>query len=183
MAKDFFSSEVCELLARELVTEQAELLKHEVLVKEIKAKLIEGKKQLIKKLIVGETFLIDGKKRTALDVAFEDNNEGIWVSFIFGLYPSEIIKPQDLTEKEKELLKEYCDYLLDFKDVLADWAGRDAIDCARKLWIHEHEMYLTTVEDFDIDLSNATTPGFFEQTGLMVYERDKCCMLEDLMVC
>ena len=42
MAKDFFSSEVCELLARELVTEQAELLKHEVLVKEIKAKLIEG---------------------------------------------------------------------------------------------------------------------------------------------
>ena len=86
-------------------------------------------------------------------------------------------------EKEKELLKEYCDYLLDFKDVLADWAGRDTIDCARKLWIHEHEMYLTTVEDFDIDLSNATTPGFFEQTGLMVYERDKCCMLEDLMVC
>ena len=44
MAKDFFSSEVCELLARELVTEQAELLKHEVLVKEIKAKLIEGRR-------------------------------------------------------------------------------------------------------------------------------------------
>ena len=88
-----------------------------------------------------------------------------------------------MTEKERKLLEEYCDYLLDFKDVLADWAGREAIDCARELWIHEHEMYLTTVEDFDIDFSNATTPGFFEQTGLMVYERDKCCMLEDLMVC
>lgn len=182
MAKDFFTSEVCERLARELVTEQAELLKHEVLVKEIQAKLIEGKKQLVKKLILGKTFLIDGKKKTALDVSIEDNKEGIWVYLTFGLYPSEIIYPQDMTEEERALLDEYCVYLFDFKDVLADYAGQDALNCARELYNHEHEIYLTNVEIYDINLCDATTPGFFEQSGLMVYERDRCSMLEDLMV-
>ena len=182
MAKEFFTSEVCERLARELVTEQAELIKHGALVREIKAKLIEGKELLIKKLIAGKTFLIDGKKRTALDVSFEDYDERLYVYLTFGLYPSEIDWPQDLTEDERELLDDYCDYLFDFKDVLADWAGQDALNCARELRCHRNQMYLTRVEDYEIDLSKANTPGFFEESGIVVYEGDRSYLLEKLMV-
>ena len=70
MAKDFFSKEVCEQLAHELVTEQAELLKHEALVKTMKEKLVEGKKQLIWSLIGRKTFLFEGKRMTALAIDF-----------------------------------------------------------------------------------------------------------------
>lgn len=107
MRKDYFSSQVCEQLATDLVQEQVELMKHEVLVKEIKAKLIEGKQQLIKKLIFGKTFRLEGKKMTALEIHFNEKDGKLQVHLEMGLAPASEVTPCLLTRNEKQLLKEY----------------------------------------------------------------------------
>jgi hypothetical protein len=102
MKKDFFNCELCEQLARELVTEQAELLKHEVLVKEIKAKLVEGKQQLIRKLISCREFFLDGKNQLALYVSFDERWDDLRVSVTLGLDPDDPAVTAPLTKKEHE---------------------------------------------------------------------------------
>ena len=61
MKCDYFNSEICKQLACDLVTEQAQLMKHEALANEIKAKIVEGKQKLIKKLILGKEIILDEK--------------------------------------------------------------------------------------------------------------------------
>ena len=43
-------------------------------------------------------------------------------------------------------------------------------------------IHLTNESIWEIDFGNATTPGFFEQTGLEVYGADGHYMLEDLIL-
>ena len=182
MTNIFYSSQVCEQLARELVTEQAELLKHETLVKEIKAKLVEGKKQLIRKLIDGKTFLINGKKRTVLLVEFDEYQDNMRVELTMGLDPDEIDLPSSMTRKEKEFLMDYKDYLLIIHEDQSEWACIDALEIANELKSLKHGIYLSYGTVWEIDFSNATTPGFFEQSGLEVRDEGGCYMLEDLNI-
>lgn len=182
MTKDYFSSEVCEQLARELVTEQAELLRHNVLVNEIKEKLYEGKKQLIRKLIQGKPFLINGKKRTALSVGFAELQDLLRVRVTFGEDPNDVKLPPKMTRREKDLFWEYTDYMLFFKDELDDWAGKEALVRSGALSMLKNHICVTFPEFWVIDFSNATTPGFFGQSGLEIHTKDGCYMLEDMVV-
>jgi hypothetical protein len=166
MAKElFFSSQVCEQLARELVTEQAEMLKHEALVKEIKAKLIEGKQQLIRKLILGKTFRLEGKKMTALEILFDEKDGKLQVHIEFGLDPESEVTPCLLTKNEKQLLKEYrncleaCCYGLEYM-------SNDTLEIARRLGCLKNSIILTRCYCWEIDINNTTTPGFFSKSGL-----------------
>ena len=184
MAKEiYFSSQVCEQLARELVTEQAEMLKHEALVKEIKAKLVEGKQQLIRKLIERKTFLLNGKKRTVLLVEFDEYQDNMRIEMTMGLDPKEIDLPTSMTRKEKELLRDYKDCLLFCYEDQSEWACIDALEIANELKSLKNGIYLSYVTIGEIDFSNATTPGFFEQSGLEVRDEGGYYMLEDLECC
>ena len=180
MNKVFFSSQVCGRLACELVTKQAELLKHETLVKEIKAKLVEGKKQLIKKLIERKTFLLNGKKRTVLLVEFDEYQDNMRVELTMGLDPDEIDLPTNMTRKEKELLMDYKDYLLVIHEDQSEWACIDALEIANELKSLKNGIYLSYVTIGEIDFSKATTSGFFEQSGIEIRNEGGCYMLEDL---
>ena len=180
MKKDFFNCELCEQLARELVTEQAELLKHEVLVKEIKAKLVEGKQQLIRKLISCREFFLDGKNQLALYVSFDERWDDLRVSVTLGLDPDAPTLTAPLTKKERELFQEYRNMYLYCKESHDDSAGYYAIELAKDLEKLKSGIKLTYVTCWDIDFGKATTPGFFEQSGLVVHRKTGYYMLEDL---
>jgi hypothetical protein len=182
MAKEFhFSQEVCEQLAQELVTEQAELIKHQVLVKAIKEKLWEVKKQLIEKLIKGKTFMLDGKQKTALIVEFGEYEGNLRVEVTIGMNTDDIDLPRSMTKKEKILVSDYQECLnLCGENYQYDF-GRDAARDAQELKSLKNKIYLTYVCVWDVDFSNATTPFFFEESGMEVLLNGETVMLEDLI--
>lgn len=182
MNKNFFNNQVCEQLARELVTEQAELLKHETLVKEIKAKLVEGKRQLIKKLIEGKDIYLDGRKRTALLVSFEVEEDRMMVVVTMGLEADHFTVPRNLTKREKELVQDYKFFLDSCKGEFYEDDGVEAIEVADKLAELRNQIRLTYCTAWEIDFCNATTPDFFENSGLEVHRENGDYLLEDLII-
>lgn len=182
MAKDtYFSSQVCEQLARELVHEQAELLKHETLIRAIKAKIVEGKKQLIESVILGRTFKIDGKKTTVIRVDYDEFPNALRVIITLGLRPEDVRIPYSLTKKEKELINDYED-LLQFCKEDRDYTPHEAADVALELKTLKNGICLTYIDTCLIDMSNATTHGFFEESGFEVLDDGVMSMLEDLEI-
>lgn len=182
MAKDYFSSEVCEQLACDLVTEQAEFLKHQSNVKGIKERLVEGKSQLIRKLILGKSFMISGKKRTVLNLEFEETDGILKVWATICLDPEEINLPAKITRREKKLFWFYKDYLQFCYDDLDGQAGQEVLSLADELHALKNHIHLKYTTEWLIDFSNATTPGFFGQSGLEIHTKDGYSMLEDLIV-
>ena len=90
-----------------MVTEQAELLKHESLVEQIKTKLVEGKQQLIEHLILGKELYYKGKKRTALHVNFYLEGDKMEVVVTMGIAPDGLVPRNRLTKKERMLVDVY----------------------------------------------------------------------------
>lgn len=182
MAMDlFFERQVCEQLARELVTEQAELLKHEALVKTMKAKIIEGKEQLINSLIGGKTLQTRGKKETVLEINFYEETDCLLVVVTFGVNPNDVIKGKSLTRREKALLDDY-DYLRRCCAFgFSDGDGIDAVRIARKLEALKNHIYLVYRSTWKIDLENPGNSDFFKKSGLKVGKDGIGMMLEDLI--
>ena len=183
MAKDlFYSSQVCKELACDLVTEQAELLKHESLVEQIKTKLVEGKQQLIEHLILGKELYYKGKKRTALHVNFYLEGDKMEVVVTMGIAPDGLVPRNRLTKKERMLVDDYKDLLYCCKNRSYENCFRDTLKVADELRSLKNGICLTNEPCWVIDFGNATTPGFFEQTRLEVYGADGHYMLEDLIL-
>ena len=166
MAKEnVISSQVCEQLAQQLVTEQVEMLKHEALIKEIKARLAEGKQQVIRKLILGRTFRLEGKKMTALKLLFDEKDGKLQVHVEMGLDPKSEVTSCLLTRKEEQLLREYRNSLAAYHYGL-DIMVKNTLETARRLSCLKNCIILTRCYCWRIDLDNATTPGFFSESGL-----------------
>lgn len=182
MAKDlFFSRDVCEQLARELVTEQAELLKHEALVKTMKAKIIEGKEQLINSLIGGKTFKARGGKRTALEITYYEEPDALMVVVTFGRNPEDVVKGVRLTRREKALIEDYDWLRSGCANGFSDGDGIDAISTAEKLQTLKNHIYLVYPCVWKIDLRNPVSSDFFKKSGLDFEKDGKGLMLEDLV--
>lgn len=180
MAKDYFSREVCEQLAHELVTEQAELLKHEALVKAMKKQIVEGKQQLIRSLIGRKTFLIEGKWMTALAIDFYVEADSMVVYVTFGLDPADVVGDRLLTRKEQRLLKEYnmqrklCREP-DYEDV-----EKEALETAETLAFLKNGINLIRHYTWTVDFSNPSSSNFFTESSLMVLDEYGTILLEDL---
>lgn len=182
MAKDlFFERQVCERLAHELVTEQAELLKHEAIVNTMKAKIVEGKEQLINSLIGGKTFKALRGKRTALEITYYEEPDSLMVVVTFGRDPNDVVKDVRLTRSEKALIEDYDDLRRCCAYGFSDGDGIDAIRIARKLEVLKHHIYLVYPCVWKIDLENPGNSDFFKRSGLDVEMDGKDLMLEDLV--
>ena len=180
MAKDYFSKEVCERLAHELVTEQAELLKHEALVKTMKEKLVEGKKLLIRSLIGRKTFLIEGKWMTALAIDFYVEADSMVVYVTFGLDAADVVGDRLLTRKEERLLKEYnmlrkCCREPGYEDV-----DKDTLEAAETLALLKNGINLLRYYTWTVDFSNPSSKNFFTESSLMVLDEYGTILLEHL---
>ena len=180
MAKDFFSKEVCEKLAQELVTEQAELLKHEALVKTMKEKLVEGKKQLIRSLIVGKTFLFEGKRMTALAIDFYVEADSMVVYVTFGLDAADVVGDRRLTRKEKRLLKEYNMLRKFCREPGYEDVEKETLEAAETLALLKNGINLRRYYGWTVDFSNPSSSNFFTESSMTVLDEYGTILLENL---
>lgn len=180
MKKDFYLTEVCERLAGDLVREQTTLLKHEAIVKEIKAKIVEGKQQLIKQLILGKVFDYKGQKMTALCVDFGELKDNMLVEVTMGMSPDYYIQNFALTKREKLLIDDYRSLCENCRVEEDDYFGKEAIDTAYELMRLKNGVWLVRTYSWEVDFSNVTTSEFFKESGLVVHEEGISYLLEEL---
>jgi hypothetical protein len=180
MKKDFYLTEVCERLAGDLVREQATLLKHEAIVKDIKAKLVEGKQQLIKQLILGKVFDYKDQKMTALCVDFGELKDNMLVEVTMGMSPEYYIQNCALTKREKLLIDDYESLCEHCREEADDYFGNEARETAYELMRLKNGVWLIRTYSWEVDFSNAGSTDFFKESGLVVHEEGISYLLEEM---
>lgn len=162
---EFFSKQVYAQIAQDLVKEQAELLKHQSLVDEYKKILVEGKKQLIRKLIMGKRLYVDGKPVIVLEVKTYEEDNKLGVTVIAGLNPFKESIPCSLTKKENQLLEQYK-ILFRYCNSGDDKMLERAWEVVNQLSCLKNNIDLAMCGYWTIDMNNASQPDFFSKSGL-----------------
>ena len=165
-----YSNSVCELLARQLATEQAEVLKHQAIVESIQKTIFDKKKEIIKRIVNNYYFYFEGKRYSALKLSFGECADTLIVSITFGEDPKEI-DLEGLTRREVELMKQYrkdYDQSDDYED---KEAGNHAISVAGDLYWLKNRINLLRYETKSFHVDQAISPGFFEETGIKIRMR------------
>lgn len=174
------SKTVCELLAQQLATEQAEVLKHQAIVEGFQKTIFDKKKEIIKRIVNNYFFIIEGRVYSALDLSFGEGGDKLIVSITFGETPTDI-DLKGLTRREAELLKQYrkdYDRSIDYED---KEANNHAISVARNLYWLKNKINLLKYETNCIYIDQAIRPGFFEETGIKIRTRGGLRDLEYLI--
>ena len=179
MDTKIYSKQVCGLLAQQLVTEQAEVLKHQAVVESIWKTIVEKKTDIIKRIVNGNFFRIDGIRYLALKLSIEENGDMLVVDITFGITPDVIGSEEKLTRREAELLKEYRDnYDKTIFGNIGEYGGK-AVHAARELKYLKNQIYLLRIKSFNIDMTKAFEPKFFEESGLLIRDCRGARNLED----
>lgn len=167
MEKDFqISAQVCEQLARELVTEQAELLKHEAIVENIKKAIMEKKTEIVKKVAERKLFLYGGKRFIVLGVSSIEADNRIFMMMEFCEYPGKAIGELHLTRREKELLEQYkaaFSFCLMNND--ESWE-HDLFSAACQLARLKNSIHLTEGRFWEFSFDEASNSDFFKMSGI-----------------
>ena len=184
--KSIFSSEVCKQLACELVTEQAEVVKHQAIIETIKDAIVKKKQQVIEQRLLGKMTNILRYDHLVLDIDVEKQDESILVSVTFGLDPDEVIKIYGpMTRNEKS---EFEQYKLEYEHCRRKYDmdnAYEAIFAANRLRTLKNHICLTEDCQWHIDYSQATTACFYQNSGLYTsnYKGNsvETVLLEDLI--
>lgn len=172
-----YSKKACELLAQELVTEQAEVVKHQAIVEGIRKTIFGKKKEIIKPIVENYFFHFDGRKFSALDLSFSECDNLMFVSITFGEDP-EAVDLELLTKREAELMKQYSEsYDRAIDDMKG--AGEEAIRAARNLLVLKNNVNLLKYVHCTIHTDDANKPEFFVETGIKIRCRDYSRPLEN----
>lgn len=169
------SSKACELLIEQMAAAQAEILKNETLISQIKKAIYLSKKSLIEELINGKVFKIDDRQYVALRFDSHQYDDGnMLFSIYFGLDPHQAVqlKPKYLSREEKKLLKQYTEYF----DLCKEGVyinGYEAVSVCQDLFKQKHHFLLYRVCEWDIKLEKALCKGFFNGTCLKVPVRQE----------
>jgi len=179
MDTKIYSKQVCGLLAQQLVTEQAEVLKHQAVVESIRKTIVEKKKEIIKRIVNDNFFRFNGIRYSALNLSIGEGRDIVIVSITFGAHPEVIDWEEKLTRREAELLKEYSENYDKTIDYNGDEYGKNATRAANELKLLKNHIDLLKFHFFTIDISEAVEPEFFEGTGLIIRGRMGARYLED----
>ena len=181
METSIYSNSVCELLARQLATEQAEVVKHQAIVENIQKTIFDKKKEIIKRIVNNYFFSFEGKRYSVLDLSFGESDGIMIVSITFGEDPTDI-DMEGLTRRETELLKQYRkDYerSIDYED---KEVSSHAIRVARDLYWLKNRINLLRYETNSFHVDQAISPGFFEETGIKIRMRGELRDLESFII-
>jgi hypothetical protein len=168
MAKVIYSNQVCGLLAQQLVEEQAEVVKHEAVVKELKNAIISRKVEVVSNLVEGRVFDFDNKQVIVLDIDSYEVDDGFYIELIFGELPTSATLGFQLTKRESELLSKYT-YAIDrcSRNFDRNWYIR-ANDVANELANLKNGIKLIERSLYGFNFDDAIDPDFFKKTGITV---------------
>jgi hypothetical protein len=167
MDKVIFSTEVCEQLAQQLVTEQAEIVKREAIVEGLRKTLVEKKKSLIRDCVDGQMFKLDDKKYAVLHLRIDESEDELLVCVTFGECPDLYLgKKKALTKAEQDALAEYTKAFDICYGGLDKEAGDKACDVARRLVRMKHGLNFITCRWWTFYYEDFNRPGYFKSSGL-----------------
>lgn len=177
--KTSYSQNVCRELAEQLIKEQAEVQKHQAVVREIKQRIANAKTKLIRDLTLESVFRIKNKEYLIIDVKPIATRNSVIISLDLCENPDTIATGRKFTKKEKELLAEYrmaYDFCRLCKD---DGWERYLREIAMELNMMNSDIKLLDVLISEIDFEAVTEPKFFIETDIKVGKNGK--MLEDVI--
>ena len=174
MYKNNNSIKTCELLAQQLIEEQAEALKHEAIVKDIKKAIMNKKMAVVSNLVEGKVFQFDNKRVIVLDVNYHESGNCFYVGITFGEIPSSATTGLKLTKKESEVIECYA-YALDHcsRHFEKDWYLL-AADYANYLAKLKNGIKLISHSLYRFDFDEAIEPDFFKKTGITINQFQGC---------
>ena len=168
MSRVIYSNQVCGLLAQQLVEEQAEVVKHEAVVKEIKKAIISRKVEVVSNLVEGRVFDFDNKQTIVFDVDSYEVEGGFYIELTFGQIPTSAIWGVQLTKKESELMDQYAKALDHCSHCFqSDWY-KIASRTANALADLKNGIRLIERSTYGFNFDDAIDPDFFKKTGITV---------------
>ena len=186
MANIFVSNSVCELLAQQLVEEQAEVIKHQGTVNYIKQTIMEKKTEVIKKLVEGRMYKFEGKRVIVIEVSSFESKDGIFVMLSFAEDPASAKKHTSLTKREKVLLAKYSEAFKHCRHHFDDYWRNEALTAAYALGSLKHGISLHDERYWEFSFDEAKDPSFFKTSGITVDAFRGCgyenVLLEDTRV-
>ena len=186
MANFIVSNSVCELLAQQLVEEQAEVIKHQGTVNNIKRTILEKKTEVIRKLVEGRMYKFEGKRVIVIEVSSFESQDGIFVMLSFAEDPASVNKQTSLTKREKELLEKYSEAFKHCRHHFDEYWGSEALRAAYALGSLKHGINLLDERYWEFSFDEAKDPSFFKTSGITVDAFRGCgyenVLLEDTRV-
>jgi hypothetical protein len=187
MEKTELSGKACELLFEQIATAQAEILKNETLISQVKKAIYLSKKSMVEELINGKVFKIENRQYVALDFhSYQQDNGDMNFTIYFGLDPHQAVqlKPKNLGREEKILLSQYTE-LYDLCKKGRCMNGYEAVSVCEELYKQKHHFLLYRVCDWEVKLEKGQCKGFFNGPCLSVPVKQedgiKQVPLEDLV--
>ena len=164
MAKENYSNQVCELLARQLVEEQAEMMKHEAVINNIKQSIVDKKVEVIKnKLYFMGVKHDDGVYYLAeIYSCISDTTFTIEIGMVVD--PKSISENYTLSPREKALLQKYEDKFPDYHSCLNCY-HEEIRGMMSQMYRMKNGITLLAYFHHTFSFDEATNPDFFKKTG------------------
>lgn len=168
------SNSVCELLAQQLVTEQAEVVKHQGTVNIIKQAILDKKMEVVKRLVRGRMFKFEGKLVIVMKVDSYESENGFVITFTFAEEPVSATRFISLTKREKDLLNQYSEAFKYCRQGYDSYWEREVSRLGYDLGILKHRISLIEHCSQEFSFDEAKDPDFFRTTGILVNEFKGC---------
>ena len=168
METKYYSKELCEQLAQELLKEKAEMVKLEASVENLTKLIFEAKKEVIGRTVLYKWFKIWGKTFVLVAPKFEYSDGYINVSATFAAEPgNDGVNEECLTAEEAKV---YSDYKAAFKIRNTDNNSEKLIRAASRLSVMNKGINLIRHRSWVIGIDDCVNKGFFKESGLYVKE-------------
>ena len=168
------------MLAKQLVSEQVEIVRRQSIVEGIKKKLFETKADIIMSR-VRRRFLYryDGKRFivACLDTSMMENGLSAFMTLAYE--PESFVKGKKLTKREAEMIKEYEELFKECRREYSMTLNYQLTGLAHRLALLKNRIKLVEIFHQYIDFSDANDPDFCNTSGI-VYGCDR--FDKDLMI-
>ena len=185
MAKEIYSNQVCELLARQLVEEQAEAMKHEAVVNNIKQTIVDKKVEVIKKMLHYRGVKYDDGVYYLAEIYSCINGTTFTIELGMVIDPKSIIENYTLSARENVLLQEYKERFPCYRSDLNSY-HEEIGSMIGKMARLKNGILVSACIHHTFNFDEATDPDFFKQTGFITGVFNGCKtrmeMLEDCIV-
>ena len=168
METNYYSVELCEQLALELLKEKAEMVKLEASVENLTKLIFEAKKEVINRTVLYKWFKIWGQTCVIVAPKIEYSDGYILVNAVFAAEPgNDGVNEAFLTAEEAKV---YADYKAAFKIRNTDNNTEKLIKAATRLSEMNKRIVLVRYRSWVIGIDQCVNKKFFKESGLLIRE-------------
>ncbi len=168
------SKGLCQQLAKDLVKEEAALLKHEAAIKNIKQLIVEKKKEVIKEYTDYCHYNVQGMESELVYFKLYTgyyNDEYLFVEAYIAALPDSIPADIVMTHAEARLIEKYKEAFNVYHEDRTEENGRKIIELAYSLFRLKHKIDLIHKSRKTIEFDEIANTEFFDRTDIKIRDR------------